>query len=198
MRVISFYCMVQVMTWYLPVRRQAVTWIKADSLSRTNFNYLLRLRQNRRHFVDIFKSIFLNENALISIEISLKFIPKGPINNILVVVQIMAWRRPGDKPLSESVMISLLTHIYVTPSRWVNILTEVVNPEMLMSLLWWRFHRRLCRHKWLPTSGKTFLQITKFVIQWIKCLVSVTFPPGPLCILSWPWSPYTSSYARRA
>ena len=58
-------------------------------------------RRNRRHFVKyISKYIFLNENGLISIRISLKFIPMGPINNIPVVIQIMAWRRPGDKPLS--------------------------------------------------------------------------------------------------
>ena len=42
-----------------------------------------RLRQNGRRFADdTFKCIFLNENVRISIEISLKFIPKGPINNI--------------------------------------------------------------------------------------------------------------------
>ena len=40
----------------------------------------------------------------IPIEISLKFIPKGPINNIPALVQIMAWRRTGDKPLSEPMM----------------------------------------------------------------------------------------------
>ena len=38
----------------------------------------LRPRRNRRHFVDdIFKYTFLNENEWISIEISLKFVPKG-------------------------------------------------------------------------------------------------------------------------
>ena len=43
----------------------------------------LRPRQNGRHFADdIFKYIFLNENAWISLKISLKFVPKGPINNI--------------------------------------------------------------------------------------------------------------------
>ena len=43
----------------------------------------LRPRQNGRRFADdTFKCIFLNENARISIEISLKFVPKGPINNI--------------------------------------------------------------------------------------------------------------------
>ena len=65
----------------------------------------LRLRQNGRHFPDsILKSIFLNENVWISIEISLKVVPKCLINNIPALVQIMAWRRPGDKPLSEPMM----------------------------------------------------------------------------------------------
>ena len=50
----------------------------------------------------------------VPIKISLKFVPKGPINDITALVQIMAWRRPGDKPLSEAMMVSLLTHIYVT------------------------------------------------------------------------------------
>ena len=59
----------------------------------------LRPRQNGRRFADdTFKRIFLNENVRISIKISLKFVPKGPINNIPALVQIMAWRRPGDKP----------------------------------------------------------------------------------------------------
>ena len=61
-------------------------------------------------FHNIFKCIFLNENAWISIKISLKFVPKGQINNIPALVQIMAWRRPGDKPLSEPMVISLPTH----------------------------------------------------------------------------------------
>ena len=69
---------------------------------------------------DIFKCIFLNENEGISIKISLKFVPKGQINNIPSLVQIMAWRRPGDKPLSEAMMVSLSTHICVTRPQWVN------------------------------------------------------------------------------
>ena len=62
---------------------------------------------------------FLNENVWISINISLKFVPKGPINNIPTLVQIMAWRRSGDKPSSEPMMVSLLTHICVTRPQWV-------------------------------------------------------------------------------
>ena len=40
-------------------------------------------------------------------KISLNFVPKGPINNIPALVQIMAWRRPGDKPLFEPLMANL-------------------------------------------------------------------------------------------
>ena len=64
----------------------------------------------------MFKCIFLNENVWIPLKISLKFIPKGPIDNIPALVQIMGWGRPGDKPLSEPMMVSLLTHIYASPS----------------------------------------------------------------------------------
>ena len=56
---------------------------------------------------------------LISIKISLKFVPKGPINDNPSLVQIMAWCRSGDKPLSEPMMVSLLTHIWVTRPQWV-------------------------------------------------------------------------------
>ena len=80
----------------------------------------LRPRQNDRHFADdTFKRIFLNEDTRISIKMSLNFVPKGPTNNILTLVQITAWRRPGDKPLSESMMARLLTHICVTRPHWV-------------------------------------------------------------------------------
>ena len=75
----------------------------------------LRPRQNGRRFPDdICKYIFLNENVWISLNISLKFVPNGSINDIPSLAQIMAWRRPGDKPLSEPMMVSLLTHIGVT------------------------------------------------------------------------------------
>ena len=81
----------------------------------------LRPRQNGRHFADdILECIFLNENVWISLEISLKFVPEVRINNIPALVQIMAWRRTGDKPLSELMMVSLLTHICVTRPHWVN------------------------------------------------------------------------------
>ena len=56
-----------------------------------------RPRQNKHSFADNrFKCIFLKENVLISIlKKSQKFIPKGPINNIPVVVQLMFCRLVG-------------------------------------------------------------------------------------------------------
>ena len=78
-------------------------------------------RKNGRHFADdILKCIFLNENAGILPKISLKFVPKVRINNIPALVQIMAWRRPGDKSSSEPMMVSLLTYICVTRPHWTN------------------------------------------------------------------------------
>ena len=80
----------------------------------------LRPRQDGCHFPeDIFKCIFLNENVLISIKFSLNIVPDGPINNIPALVQQMAWRRLGDIPLSEPIMVLLLTHICVTQPQWV-------------------------------------------------------------------------------
>ena len=79
----------------------------------------LRLRQNSRHFPDdIFKRIFLTQMFEFWL-ISLEFVPKGPVNNIPALVQIMAWRRPSDKPLSEAMLVSLLTPICVTRPQWV-------------------------------------------------------------------------------
>ena len=66
-----------------------------------------------------FSHAFFNENELISIKISLEIVPNGPINNSPGLVQIMAWRRPGDKPLSEPMVVNLLTYICVARTRWV-------------------------------------------------------------------------------
>ena len=115
---------------YVVVRYQTTThylyqcWPRFMSpygVTRPRWVNSLRPKQKRRHLADdIFKYIFLNENVWIPIKISLKFVPKGRINNIPALVQIMAWRRPGDKPLSEPMMVSLPTHICVTRPRWVN------------------------------------------------------------------------------
>ena len=50
---------------------------------------------------DIFKCHFVKENDLISMKVSVNFVSKGPIDNKSSLVQVMAWRRAGDKPLFE-------------------------------------------------------------------------------------------------
>ena len=61
---------------------------------------------------DNFKCIFLNENDRIFILISLKFGLRSPIDNKSALVQIMAWRRTGDKPLPE-LMLTQFTEAYI-------------------------------------------------------------------------------------
>ena len=98
---------------FIPLCQSRLHWAR-DTINS------LRPRPNRRHFADdIFKCIFENENEWISPRISLKFVPKVQINNIPALVQIMAWRRPGDKPLSEPMTVILSTHICVTRPQWV-------------------------------------------------------------------------------
>ena len=94
---------------YIP-RLQVCLWEQGQwILSNT-----LRPRQNGPCLADDhLKCIFFNENVWIPIKISLKFVGKNQVNNIPAVVQIMAWRQPGDKPLSEPMMASLPTYMYM-------------------------------------------------------------------------------------
>ena len=109
----------------------------------------LRPGQDGRNYPDdIFKCIFLNESVWISIKISLKFVPKGPINNILSLVQIIAWRRSGDKLLSEPMMFSLRTHICATRPQWVKDTNRIHHPTYI-----WRIicvHVYICLYVYTP------------------------------------------------
>ena len=86
---------------------QSILWLLGVARSHNVNSY--PPGQNGRHFPDdIFKCIFMKEKFCILTWISLKFVPKSPINNIPALVQIMVWCRPGDKPLSEPMMVNLL------------------------------------------------------------------------------------------
>ena len=95
----------------------STTWYKINHVSGDHNT--LRPRQNGRHFADILKCIFLNENVWIPIEILLKFVPNNNNDNIPALVWIMAWRRPDNKPLSEPMMVRLPAHICVTRPQWI-------------------------------------------------------------------------------
>ena len=63
------------------------------------------MKRNGRHFTDnIFKCISFNEDTWILINVTLKFVAEGQINSIPALVQIVAWRQPGNKPLFELMM----------------------------------------------------------------------------------------------
>ena len=94
----------------------------------------LRARQYGYRFPnDIFKCIFVNENVLILIEISLKFVPKVQINDIQALVQIMAGCPLGDMPLSGPVTVSSLMHICVTRPQWVHTIFEHLLRDIIIT-----------------------------------------------------------------
>ena len=98
-------------------------------------------RQHGRHFPDdTCECIFLNENVWISIKMSLKFVPIGPINNSPALIQIMTWHQSVDKPLSEPMMVNLLLeHICVTRPQWIKSYHDTftdLSAHVCLSLEW--------------------------------------------------------------
>ena len=118
------------MFWASDARRETSTRGMGYSDVWFSLRCAIESETNGHHFADdIFKSIFLNENVLISIKISLKCIPRDIFNNIPALVQMMAWSRPGIKPLSEPVMV-IYWHICVTRPRWLEIwFSPVIDAE---------------------------------------------------------------------
>ena len=127
----------------------------------------LRPRQKGRHFPDdIVKCIFLNDNVWISIKVSLTLVPGSPINNIPALIQIMALRRSGDKPLSEPMMVSLLTYICVTRGNYKSLVTSSYETCTLWTagcvLLFVHYTMSLsplCRFTWRHWSSKKTLEV---------------------------------------
>ena len=126
---------------------------------RLNIN-TLRPRQDGRHFADdIIMCIFFNENCCILNKFSMKYVRKGPIDNNPALVQIMAGRRSGDKPLSEPMMISLPTHIYMRHSA---------------SMSKYRF---LCA--WVPISIEVIMKSTAHIYIYIYMHIYIYCFPRP-------------------
>ena len=68
---------------------------------------------------DSFKCMFLNENR-IPIRVSLKFVPRSPIGNKPALVQVIACRRTGNKPLPELILTQFTyAYIWSTRGRWI-------------------------------------------------------------------------------
>ena len=71
----------------------------------------------------------------IQTKISLKIVPKGQINNIPALLQIMAWCQSGNKPLSETMMLSLLTHICIPRPQWVDEMNVLIRGMVLALII---------------------------------------------------------------
>ena len=88
-----------------------------------NFNTIntLRPRRNGQHFADdLCKHNILQWKCLDFNYNVLNCVLKDKINNILALVQVMTWRRSGDEPLFELMMVSLLSLISVAQPQWIN------------------------------------------------------------------------------
>ena len=82
---------------------------------------VLTLLPQHKMATDIFKSFSWMKSFLISIPISPKFVPNGPIVNKSALVQVMAWRRTGDKPLPDPINVDPVHwHICSSRGKWVD------------------------------------------------------------------------------
>ena len=160
----------------------SLTHIFATRLQCVN---TLRPPQNSRYFADdIFRWIFLNENVWISLKIPLEIVPQIQINNIPSSTQIMAWRRPGEKPLSEpwwlvywriyaSLGINELTTAWYLSRTW-----RLVDGCETFFLIWNHWLHLLCSKRYWNRYDE------EFKLHWHsnRLLGDLTAP-----ILLWEW-----------
>ena len=84
-----------------------------------NFTKLARWGQDNMaaNVLTTFSNAFRGQKNVNFERILLEFVPKGPIINIPMMDQMMAWSLSGDKPLSEPMMVCLLMHISITQTQ---------------------------------------------------------------------------------
>ena len=89
-----------------------ISWVEYDTETgkRVDRMKLTHWGRDEMDASDTFKRIFMNENVRISIDISLKFVPKGLINNIPALVQM---RRRGKHCFVSRLMRNETIHIYI-------------------------------------------------------------------------------------
>ena len=131
-----------------------LTWYQLQNLNT------LRPRRNGRHFTHhIFKCIFFNENVWISIKFHWSLflgVQLTIFHHWLNLVQIMAWHRAGDKPLSEPMMDRLLSlnELKDRPQGYIN-------------------HTMKQTHNiWYHQGVKLFLYSYKFLYFWEIPIIS--------------------------
>ena len=76
------------------------------------FTFYLEHSEAETKWMTFLKPIFMNGNVTIAIQISLKIVPRGPINNTQALVQVLAWCRTGNMPLPGP-MLTQFTDTYM-------------------------------------------------------------------------------------
>ena len=110
----------------------------------------LKPRHNSHHHADDILYFFLYGNWCSSNQILLAFVLNGLIDNNLTLVQIMAWRRKGDKPLSLSI-VTLFTDSYIRYSASMGQISSIHDDV----IKWkhfprnWPFVREIHRSRWI-------------------------------------------------
>ena len=92
----KFYILIQILLNFVP--GEVCFWRSSKLVIHRCFNSSPP-GFRRQHF----QTLFMNENVRVFIQISLKFVPKGPIDDKSSLVQVMAWPRSSNKQLPEPV-----------------------------------------------------------------------------------------------
>ena len=100
------------------------SWNNRAAIVETMFSYFPFRGQH-------FQMHFLERKSCALIAISLNFVPRGPYDNKLAWVQVTAWRRTGDKPSSEPMLLGSMTHICSTRERWIKIYSTLFTQSNL-------------------------------------------------------------------
>ena len=93
----------------------------SQDISSRRIGLVLLTHWGRDKMATIFQTMFLNEFSWMKMYVFwLNFhwnlLARDQLTSTMV--HIMAWRRPGNKPLSEPMMVNLLTDIWVTRPQW--------------------------------------------------------------------------------
>ena len=135
-------CRIDLVHVMLLLQRTTLKWIRPNNTMRCSQlpiqtaiqhgipSSILLTHWGGDNIAAISKMTFSNAFSWISL-----FVPKGPIDNIPALIQIMAYWLVSTKPLSETMMVSLLTRICIAPPQWVNKIEHISRQGIYLEIL---------------------------------------------------------------